>query len=213
MRPNAGPTLAAAVMLTAAAATAAPPAIVTQGKGAATACVACHGANGLGNAQTGYPMLAQLPPAYLAKQIADFKAGTRSNPIMSPIAAALTAEDADAAARYYASLPRPAAHDTGADPATVERGRKLAVDGAWDRNIPPCFKCHAVDGGGVPPTFPPIAGQHASYTASQLQAWKSGARSNDPQKLMKTVAQHLTDEDIRAVSAYLATRGNREARK
>ncbi|AAZ96082.1 cytochrome c-type protein [Thiobacillus denitrificans ATCC 25259] len=213
MRPHAGPTLAGALILAASAATAAPPAIVTQGKGAATACATCHGADGLGNAQAGFPMLAQLPPAYLAKQIADFKAGTRSNPVMSPIAAALTPEDIEASARYYASLPRPAAHDTGADPATVDRGRKLAIDGAWDRNVPPCFKCHAVDGGGVPPNFPPIAGQHASYTVSQLQAWKSGARSNDPQKLMKTVAQNLSDEDIRAVAAYLATLGNRGAKK
>lgn len=213
MRPNAGPTLAAALMLATSAATAAPPTIVTQGKGAATACAACHGANGLGNAQAGYPMLAQLPPAYLAKQIADFKAGTRSNPVMSPIAAALTTEDADAAARYYASLPRPAANDTGADPALVERGRTLAINGAWDRDVPPCFKCHAVDGGGVPPHFPPIAGQHASYTVSQLQAWKSGARSNDPQKLMQTVAHNLSEEDIRAVAAYLATLGNRGAKK
>lgn len=213
MRPNAGPSLAGVLMLAASAAAAAPPAIVTQGKGAATACATCHGADGLGNAQAGYPMLAQLPPAYLAKQIADFKAGTRSNPVMSPIAAALTPEDIEASARYYASLPRPAAQAQAASDAAPDLGRKLAVDGAWDRNIPPCFKCHAVDGGGVPPTFPPIAGQHASYTANQLQAWKSGARSNDPQKLMKTVAQNLTDEDIRAVSAYLATLGNRGSKK
>ncbi len=213
MRPNAGPTLAGALMLAASAAAAAPPPIVTQGKGAATACATCHGADGLGNAQAGFPMLARLPPAYLAKQIADFKAGTRSNPVMSPIAAALTAEDIEASARYYAALPRPPAQAKAADDAALGLGRRLAVNGAWDRNIPPCFKCHAVDGGGVPPSFPPIAGQHASYTASQLQAWKSGARSNDPQKLMKTVAQNLTDEDIRAVSAYLATLGNREPRK
>ncbi|MHB8758562.1 MAG: c-type cytochrome [Thiobacillus sp.] len=213
MRPNAGPTLAAAVMLTAAAAAAAPPAIVTQGKGAATACATCHGVNGLGNAQAGFPILAQLPPAYIAKQIADFKAGTRSNPVMSPVAAALTAEDIEASARYYASLPGPKAQPAAAASAALAHGRKLAVDGAWDRDIPPCFKCHAVDGGGVAPSFPPIAGQHASYTASQLQASRSGARRNDPQKLMRSVAQHLTDEDIRAVAAYLATLGGREIPK
>jgi cytochrome c553 len=42
---------------------------------------------------------------------------------------------------------------------------------------------------------------------SQLQGWKNGARSNDPQKLMQTVAQKLTDEEIRAVAEYLATIG------
>lgn len=213
MRLNTRSTLAAALALAASTTAAAPPAIVTQGKGAATACATCHGVDGLGNAQAGFPMLARLPAAYFAKQIADFKAGTRSSPVMSPIAAALTPEDVDAAARHYAALPRPPAQTTQAEPALLEAGRKLAVDGAWDRNIPPCFKCHAVDGGGVPPSFPPIAGQHASYTASQLHASKSGARRNDPQKLMSAVAKNLTDEDIRAVSAYLATLGGREVRK
>lgn len=207
------PILAGALTLAASASAAAPPAIVTQGKGAATACATCHGVDGLGNAQAGFPMLAQLPAAYLAKQIADFKAGTRSNPVMSPIAAALSADDIEASARYYASLPRPPAQAKVAESAARELGRKLAINGAWDRNVPPCFKCHAVDGGGVAPSFPPIAGQHASYTASQLQAWKSGARSNDPQNLLKTVAQNLTEEDIRAVAAYLATLGSRGARK
>jgi cytochrome c553 len=45
---------------------------------------------------------------------------------------------------------------------------------------------------------------------SQLQAWKTGARTNDPQKLMKTVAEKLTDDDIHAVADYLATLGTRE---
>jgi len=52
-------------------------------------------------------MLAQLPQTYFAKQIADFKSGTRSNPVMSPIANALSAQDIESAARYYASLARP----------------------------------------------------------------------------------------------------------
>ena len=72
-------------------AAAAPPAIVTQGKGAAIACASCHGVDGAGNAQAGFPVLAQLPPAHFAKQIADFKAGTRANPVMSPIAIAMSA--------------------------------------------------------------------------------------------------------------------------
>ncbi|MHB8825444.1 MAG: c-type cytochrome, partial [Thiobacillus sp.] len=66
---------------------------------------------------------------------------------------------------------------------------------------------HAVDGLGVAPAFPPIAGQHAAYTVSQLQAWKTGARTNDPQTLMKTVAEKLTDDEIHAVANYLATIG------
>ena len=190
---------------------AAPPAIVTQGKGAAIACASCHGMEGAGNSAAGYPALAQMPQAYFTKQIADFKSGTRSNAVMTPIAKAMTPEDAEAAASYYAALPRPQSPSAPADAGMVARGENLAVNGAWDRNLPACFKCHAPGGVGVAPSFPPLAGQHVGYTVSQLQAWKAGKRTNDPLMLMKTVAEKLSDDDMRAVAAYLATLGTTSA--
>jgi cytochrome c553 len=202
-------TFTAVVVMAASAAVAAPPSIVTQGNGAALACASCHGVDGAGNPQAGFPVLAQLPPAYFAKQIADFKAGTRTHPVMTPIAQAMSVEDAESAAHHYASQPRPKAGTATVIPAVIARGKNLAINGAWDRQVPPCFKCHAVDGLGVAPAFPAIAGQHAAYTVSQLQAWKTGARANDPQKLMKAVAENLSDDDIRSVAEYLATLGTR----
>lgn len=190
---------------------AAPPAIVTQGKGAAIACASCHGMEGAGNSAAGYPALAQMPQAYFTKQIADFKSGTRSNAVMTPIAKAMTPEDAEAAASFYAALPRPQSPSAPADAGMVARGENLAVNGAWDRNLPACFKCHAPGGVGVAPSFPPLAGQHVGYTVSQLQAWKAGKRTNDPLLLMKTVAEKLSDDDMRAVAAYLATLGTQPA--
>lgn len=198
---------AGAMVMAVSIAAAEPPSIITQGEGAAIACASCHGVEGAGNAQAGFPVLAQLPPAHFTKQIADFKAGTRANPIMTPIAMAMSAGNIDASARHYASQARPKTVVTAADPGVIARGRNLAINGAWDRDVPPCFKCHAVDGLGIEPAFPPIAGQHAAYTLSQLQAWKSGARSNDPQGLMTTVAEKLTDQEMQAVAEYLATIG------
>lgn len=206
-------TLATLLVMAASIAVAAPPAIVTQGNGAAAACASCHGADGAGNAQAGYPALAQLPQTYLTKQIADFKSGTRSNPVMTPIAKGLSTEDSKSAARYFANLAHPKTKPVTGDPVLIARGQNLALNGAWDRQVPPCFKCHAAGGLGVPPVFPPIAGQHAAYTVSQLLAWKSGARSNDPQKLMKTVAENLTDDDVHSVAEYLATLGMQEKKK
>lgn len=63
------------------------------------------------------------------------------------------------------------------------------------------------------PAFPSLAGQHAGYTVAQLQAWKTGARTNDPLQLMKTVAEKLSEEEMRAVAAYLATLGTQEKTK
>ena len=210
MRSSISHTFTAVVVMAASSAAAAPPSIVTQGNGAAVACASCHGVDGAGNAQAGFPVLAQLPPAHFAKQIADFKAGTRVNPVMTPIAMAMSAEDVEASARHYAGQARPKTAAATVDPAAIARGKNLAINGAWDRDVPPCFKCHAVDGLGIAPAFPPIAGQHTAYTVSQLQAWKTGARTNDPQKLMKTVAENLTDDDIHSVAGYLATLGTRE---
>lgn len=190
---------------------AAPPAIVTQGKGSAIACASCHGMEGAGNSAAGYPALAQMPQAYFTKQIADFKSGTRSNAVMTPIAKALTPEDAEAAASYYAALPRPQSPSAPADAGMMARGENLAVNGAWDRNLPACFKCHAPGGVGVAPHFPPLAGQHVGYTVNQLQDWKTGKRTNDPLMLMKTVAEKLSDDDMRAVAAYLASLGTQMA--
>lgn len=190
-----------------------PPSIVTRGSGAALACATCHGADGAGNAQAGYPALAQLPQAYLAKQIADFKSGTRSHPVMTPIAKAMSVKDTEATARYYAALIPTKTQVSAMDPAALARGENLAVNGAWDRNIPPCFKCHVEGGLGVAPAFPRIAGQHATYTVNQLQAWKTGTRTNDPLKLMKAVADNLSNEDVTAVANYLATLGTGETKK
>lgn len=206
--------ISAIIMAIAASASlAAPPSIVTKGNGPAAACASCHGVDGGGNAQAGFPALVQLPQTYFIKQIADFKSGTRSNPLMTPIAKAMSAEDAESAARYYASLPPLKTQPAAGDPAVIAHGENLAVNGAWDRQVPPCFKCHAVGGLGVPPVFPPIAGQHASYTVNQLQAWKTGVRTNDPQKLMTTVAENLTDAEIHSVAEYLATLGTQGKKK
>lgn len=190
---------------------AAPPTIVTQGRGSAIACASCHGMEGAGNSAAGYPALAQMPQAYFTKQIADFKSGTRSHTVMTPIAKAMTPEDAEAAASFYAALPRPQSPSAPADAGMMARGENLAVNGAWDRGLPACFKCHAPGGVGVAPSFPPLAGQHVGYTVSQLQAWKAGKRTNDPLLLMKTVAEKMSDDDMRAVAAYLASLGTQPA--
>jgi len=41
-----------------------------------------------------------------------------------------------------------------------------------------CAACHGPDGNSINPEWPNLAGQHPSYTAQQLQAFKSGDRVN-----------------------------------
>ena len=62
-----------------------------------------------------------------------------------------------------------------------------------------CTACHGAEGNSVNPLWPNIAGQHASYIAAQLNAFKSGARK-DP--LMAPQAMMLADTDIANLAVY-----------
>lgn len=175
------------------------------GHAGVVACSACHGLGGEGNREAGYPVLAGLPASYLAYQLESFKQGMRNNPVMAPIAKAMSAQEMNDAAAWYASQPRKTPPATGkVSAATLERGKQLANIGAWKQGVPSCFSCHGANGEGVAPHFPPIAGQYANYLVAQLQAFKNGQRHNDQNGLMRSVAQHLSTTDMQAISDYLA---------
>lgn len=76
---------------------------VEAGKAKSAMCAACHGAEGV-SAIPMYPNLAGQKEAYIAKQLKDFKAGNRKDPVMAPMAMALTDADVENLAAYYASL-------------------------------------------------------------------------------------------------------------
>lgn len=179
--------------------------ITTQGnKQGATACMACHGVDGGGTAAAGFPRLAGLNQAYIAQQLHDFQSGRRSNPLMQPIAKALSATEIQQVAAYYAGMPLPTITLPGGDPALLRKGEAIATNGDWNHEIPACFQCHGPNGKGIGADFPTITGQSATYVANQIMAWKSGARTNDPVGLMKSVASKLSADQIKAVSAFLA---------
>lgn len=168
-------------------------------------CVACHGADGLGLAAAGFPRLAGLPAAYVRKQLTDFSSGARSNPVMQPLAKALTEAEIAAVSQAVAAMPFPA-------PATVPRSempgnaaQKLALQGAWERQIPACVSCHGPAGVGVGDAFPALAGQPAAYLVAQLTAWQNGTRRNDPNDLMGHIAKSLTPEEVQGVAHYFAS--------
>ena len=84
-------------------ATAAQSADISQGKSKATACAGCHGSDGIGLSDE-FPNLAGQKPGYLFKQLKAFKDGTRKDPSMAAMVAALSEQDMHNLAAYYASL-------------------------------------------------------------------------------------------------------------
>jgi cytochrome c553 len=52
--------------------------------------------------------------------------------------------------------------------------------------------------------IPALSGQRVAYTVVQLKSFRSGARSNDRNRIMRDVTRWLSDEEISAVSEYVA---------
>ena len=144
--------------------------IATAGTpGGAIACASCHGARGEGSGA--FPHLAGSGAMYLREQLEAFASGARKNSIMQPIAQALSAEQRPQVAGYYAGL-QPPTKATDPDPRDAsDTGAWLATRGRWSEGLPACAQCHGPGGSGVGTSFPPLAGQPASYIAEQLKAW------------------------------------------
>ncbi|WP_028389426.1 c-type cytochrome [Legionella fairfieldensis] len=72
-----------------------------------TACIACHGPRGTGNAQAGFPVLSGQNAAYTIQQLQAFKENKRTNDlnsIMRDISARMSEEDMEAVAYYIQGL-------------------------------------------------------------------------------------------------------------
>lgn len=168
------------------------------------ACATCHGAKGEGNAASGFPRLAGLSAPYITAQLIAYANGQRQNPVMQPFAKMLSEAERSAVALYFSKLPYPSGKYAKEDHAATSKqtGAWLATRGRWDDNLPACVQCHGPGGIGIGTAFPPLAGQPASYLASQLHAFKNGTRPPGPLNLMAVVASKMSDADIKAVADH-----------
>jgi cytochrome c553 len=178
------------------------------GANGVTACVACHGAQGEGNPAGGFPRIAGQSQYYLAKQLTAFAKETRNNPVMTPIAKAMSEQQMRDVSAYYASaeapVTSPAPGTASSKPAAgaMERGRLLAGVGDESRHVQACANCHGPAGAGEAPSYPYLAGQHAGYLSAALTEWKGGARNTDASGQMPAIAKLLSDQDIAALAAF-----------
>lgn len=185
-----------------------------------TECAQCHGATGTSVAPT-FPNIGGLHAEYIAKQLREFAraaqpdAGTiklrpgavanadvaRPSDVMSPIAAKLTGAQIKALADWFSSQPRPGG--TSFNPGMAELGRTVYLTGNRESGLPACAGCHRQDGGGTDRT-PMLAGQNSAYVLAQLRAFRSDQRANDRGMLMRTTAGRMTEQEMIAVSEYVA---------
>ena len=179
------------------------------GKEKAAACAACHGQDG-NSSSAQYPKLAGQGERYLVKQLKDYKSGARENAIMAGQASNLSEQDMADIAAYYAKQEI----ETGtANPDYVKQGEKIWRAGIADKGVAACAGCHRPAGEGLDAAgFPALAGQHAEYTVSQLKAFRNAGRNalegpmrkNDPNAMMRNIADRMTDREIRNVASFIA---------
>ncbi len=162
-------------------------------------CASCHGADG-NSGSPANPKLAGQHPEYLVKQLTEYKSGKRANAIMSGMAAGLSDQDMKNIAAWLSK--QKAKPGFAKDKELVALGERIWRGGIADRNIAACAGCHSPNGAGIPAQYPRIAGQHAEYTAAQLNYFRDGTRKNSTQ--MSQVAAKMNDREIRAVSDYAA---------
>jgi cytochrome c553 len=173
------------------AAPATPPALTgdaARGKAISYTCLGCHGIDGYRNAYPEYsvPKLEGQHPEYLVDALHEYRSGDRAHLTMHSQASTLSDQDIVDIAAFFAGKPLTS---SGKSPAGAPQVVSL------------CVTCHGVDGVGIAPNYPSLAGQHADYLVRALDEYRKGGRKNP---VMKGFAQNLKNEDIAEIAHYFA---------
>lgn len=173
-----------------------------RGEEKSVTCAACHGADG-NSINPEWPSIAGQNENYLIRSIKSFKDGTRDNVLMTPQANMLSDQDIEDLAAYFAAQ---TAKRRTADPSLVSQGERLYRGGDRNKGVSACIGCHGPNGHGNPGAgYPALAGQHATYTANQLLAYRGSNRQSDiaVNQIMRNISALMSDDDIKAVSSYI----------
>lgn len=167
---------------------------------AAAACAGCHGDNGVAVAPN-FPNLAGQQKKYLLNELNDYKSGKRISEVMVPMIAGLSEADLAALAAYYAK--QDAAEARPGNAALTALGKTLYLKGNPKNSVPSCDGCHEENGYGDG-KFPRVAGQQVDYLLEQFRLYATGKRGNGT-RVMQTVAERLSEQEIRALAEYMAS--------
>ncbi|MEM5277572.1 cytochrome c [Cupriavidus taiwanensis] len=121
----------------------------------------------------------------------------------------MTDEDVQAMAVYLKALPQrdteapPASHERLVQPAVMEAGRQIYLQ--------QCAMCHAEDGKGHPPSYPPLAANQSITMSSPVNAirmvlnggYAPGTQKNPRPHGMPPFSHILNDDQAAAVVTYI----------
>lgn len=172
----------------------------------AQGCVTCHGQSGQGTNNGYFPRIAGKPVGYLYNQLVAFRDGTRRYPPMNYLVAYLPDDYLREIAEHFSRQSPPlASRDLApATDAQLQRGQHLVTAGDANRGVPACAACHGARLTGMNPGIPGLIGLRPTYIAAQLTRWRVGERHAADPDCMKRIAGRLSEDDVFAVSAWLA---------
>jgi len=161
-------------------------------------CAACHQPEGWGLADGSYPQLAGQHKTVILKQLADIRAGHRSNPEMHPFAVPEKiggAQGVADVAAYIDTLEISVDNGKGAGDDLDQGAALYAVN---------CKRCHGPNGEGDAEGFVPrIQSQHYAYLLRQFRAIRDGQRDNANPDMIAHV-RDISDAQARAVLDYVS---------
>lgn len=163
-------------------------------------CIACHAIDG-NSVVSVNPKLAGQHAAYISKQLNNFKSGLRENIVMAGMVANLTEEDMINLGNYFSEqdILLLSAQKNGVG----SLGENIFRAGIKSKGVAACAGCHGPSGHGIPDKYPRLNAQHSEYTLAQLNAFRLGLRKNDPEAVMRTIAQKLTEQEMQSVADYI----------
>jgi cytochrome c553 len=164
------------------------------------ACASCHNADG-NSVVPSFPKIAGQHAAYLLREMKDYREGRRQNEIMQPLLTPLTEDDLANLAAYFSKQKQ--TDGVVNKPELLELGKRVYLKGNPTSGVPSCDGCHEENGEGSG-KFPRVSGQHAEYTLEQVKQYATGKRSNGV-KVMRTIAERLTEEELNAVVEYMSS--------
>ena len=171
-------------------------------------CENCHGVSAQGfHGYYPIPRLAGQQPEYLKNQLQAFIERRRTNNIMFNVAHVLDPPMLDALTTNLHNLdPKPLVGP--APKELLAAGKKIYDEGLPNSDVPPCASCHGPEAKGDG-QFPRLAGQLSDYLFNKLTNWTK-ERGQDPKNpdasaIMQPIAHSLTEQQIKAVAAYVNT--------
>ncbi|RUM94213.1 MAG: cytochrome C [Thiothrix sp.] len=167
-----------------------------NGKKIYKTCAICHGPEGWGKDSGAYPEIAGQLSSVIIKQLADIRAGNRSNPMMVPFTLQRilgSAQDIADVSGYISNLPMARRNSKGPGFDLV-RGERL-----YNEN---CVDCHGEKGeGDEKEHIPQIAGQHYRYLVRQFDLIRRGERRNADDEMVEQI-RGFRGRDVTDVMDY-----------